>query len=282
MNQGLHYDMPTADYYADRCPQPSLTQSIAKLLLAKSPAHARLAHPKLNPGMVMSDETKYDIGHIAHRLVLGRGRELCVIDHDDWRTKAAREIREEAAAMGKLAVLAKDFALGEKIKDRAFAQLADRGHLTDWARPNRPAEVVAIAQAGPIWLRTMIDWLPTLTSVWDYKTTAKSAHPEECWRFLVDAGWPIQAAMHERILNLINPDNAGRRVHRFIVQENYEPYALSVVRLTETHLSIGRAQLARAEDIWTQCMAANHWPAYSFLDQTPEYPGWALTRELTE
>jgi hypothetical protein len=43
-------------------------------------------------------------------------------------------------------------------------------------------------------------------------------------------GWDIQAAMHERALDVLDPDNAGRRKHFYINQENEPPYALTVVR----------------------------------------------------
>lgn len=106
LRPGIHLDIAAADYFADPCPSPSFTQSIGKLLIDRSPAHARLAHPRLNPDFDPDDATKYDIGNIAHRLLIGRGKELAVIEADDWRTKAAKEAREQAAAEGKLGVLA--------------------------------------------------------------------------------------------------------------------------------------------------------------------------------
>ncbi len=86
--------------------------------------------------------------------------------------------------------------------------------------------------------------------------------------------------MHERILNLLDPENAGRREHRFVVQENYEPYALQVVRLTEAHMTIGRVQIARAEAIWARCMATDTWPAYPIEDVSPEYPAWKMNEVM--
>lgn len=290
---GLHYNISSADYFADPCPEPSLTQSIAKLIL-RSPAHARQAHPRLNPDQPERDGRKYDVGNIAHRLLLGRGRELEIIPGYDWVAdrKAKSELREDALSRGKLAVLSRDYETGHAMTEAAFkALIMDRPYAQDWdtddVDPPR-AEVVAITDMAwqhtdrphhLIWLRCMIDWLPSLTRIWDYKTTSASASPDAVSRFLPD--WCIQAAMHERILNLIDPDNAGRREHRFVVQENYEPYALTVVRLTETHMTMGRAQIARAEATWARCMATNEWPAYPLEDASPEFPGWAV-RSVTD
>lgn len=283
---GLHYNIPDEVYRADPCPEPSLTQSIAKTLLSRSPAHAKY--------MRQEPTTKYDIGIIAHRLILGRGRELEVLpsDIEDWRTKDARQSREGARAAGKLAVLAKDYDTAHDMRLEAIQQLVERGYGDDWSPERECGEVVAIASCDidnpgsyvsdfpqfRYWLRALIDWLPSLARPWDYKTTSASAAPDAIHRLLPD--WCIQAAMHERILNLIDPDNTGRREHRFVVQENYEPYALTVVRLTEAHMHIGRAQVARAEAKWARCVATGEWPAYPLEDATPEYPVWAMNRVM--
>src|SRR5258708_1607489 len=104
---GLHYDVPDDIYRRDPCAEPSLTQSAAKILLQWTPAHLKY--------MRQEPTTKYDIGQIAHRLILGRGRELKVLPSEigDWRTKDARSARENASAAGKLAVLAKDYDTGQ-------------------------------------------------------------------------------------------------------------------------------------------------------------------------
>ena len=100
---GIYTDFPVDQYRADPCPQPSLTQSIAKVILDHSPLHAWHAHPRLNPRFVQDEEKKFDIGNTAHALLIGRGKSIAVIDADDWRTKAAKEAREAAAfAKGKI------------------------------------------------------------------------------------------------------------------------------------------------------------------------------------
>src|SRR6266487_3828456 len=118
---GLYPDMPVEDYFADPCPAPSFTQSLAKLLLEKSPLHAWYAHPRLNPDFRPDDDTSYDVGNIAHNLLIGRGKQIVVLDEqfEDWRTKEARRLREEAAALGGLAVLSRKFKLAAKMVDAA-------------------------------------------------------------------------------------------------------------------------------------------------------------------
>jgi hypothetical protein len=91
---GIYRGVSSADYFADPCPTPSLTQSLIKILIERSPEHAWTASPRLNPQFEYDDDTKFDIGNVAHRLVLGRGKEIEVVDFPDWRKKEAQEARE--------------------------------------------------------------------------------------------------------------------------------------------------------------------------------------------
>lgn len=280
---GLYLEMETGAYYSDPCPVPSLTQSIAKILLDHSPAHARLAHPRLNPDFAAADPKKYDIGNIAHALLLGRGKSLVVIDGDDWVAdrKAKSEAREAAAAAGKLAVLSRDFDIGHAMAAAARRQLEERGFGGAWEDAIGDAEVVIAWSEGPIWFRSMIDWLPVdRREVWDYKTTGASAAPHVLAKKVADDGWDIQAAMHERGLNALFPQDAGRRQHLFVCQENFPPYALTVVRLPEAALTMGRKKLAVATSLWARSLIDDDWPAYPAETLVPEYPDYAERRWL--
>jgi hypothetical protein len=172
-----YYDMTAADYFGDPCPTPSFTQSLAKLIIAKSPWHAMAAHPRLAPEFKREDPTKFDIGNIAHAILLGRGKLIVTVDADDWRTKAAKQAREAAAAEGKLAVLSRQYDLAGDMVRAARLQLAGRfdlGNLFD----DGASEVVLAWQEDGIWLRTMIDFLSNdRRRVVDYKTTIASAAP---------------------------------------------------------------------------------------------------------
>jgi hypothetical protein len=106
---GLYFNVSEADYRADPCPSPSLTQSLAKILLAQSPRHAWMAHPRLNPGWAPDDDTKFDVGNCAHSILLGRGKEIEVLDFENWMSKDAKRLRAEALANGRSAVLLHQF-----------------------------------------------------------------------------------------------------------------------------------------------------------------------------
>ncbi len=279
LRPGIHLDIAAADYFADPCPSPSFTQSIGKLLIDRSPAHARLAHPRLNPDFDPDDATKYDIGNIAHRLLIGRGKELAVIEADDWRTKAAKEAREQAAAEGKLGVLAKHYETGLAMEKAARTQLIERGHA-DAFREGHGEVVLVWQEPAGFYCRTMIDWMESLALCWDYKTTSTSAAPQAVSNRLFDGGWDIQAAMHERGLDALDPENRGRRRFRYVLQEAEPPYALTVSEITEAVLTMGRRRLEYAMALWNECLTRNSWPGYPRELLRPEYPSFAETKWL--
>jgi hypothetical protein len=111
-----------------------------------------------------------------------------------------------------------------------------------------------------------------------------SCAPHKLAVMMTDAGWDIQAAMHDRGLDVLDPENAGLRRHLFIAQEQEEPYALSVVEITPDVMTMGRKKLQHAIDIWCSCMRNNIWPGYPAEIQRPEYPSFAeaqwLDREI--
>ena len=102
------YDIPAAEYHADPCVEPSLSASVANVLLQKSPAHARLAQPRLYPGYEPEESDRFDLGTAAHALLLERDDSNIVwVAHNDWRTAAARTARIDARAQGKLPILSR-------------------------------------------------------------------------------------------------------------------------------------------------------------------------------
>jgi hypothetical protein len=268
---GIYFDITAVDYHADPCPAPSFTQSIGKVLLEKSPAHARLIHPRLCPPPVTADDDvpeKYvaaqAIGDAAHALLIGRGKAVAVGDYDGWRSKEAKAFREEALAAGKVAITAKHMARAWAMVGAASAQLGHADHDWFFSQAVGAGEVVVAWQEDDIWLRTMVDWMNVQTKsvIVDYKTSSLSCAPHAVEDRPSVMSWDLQAAMHERGLDAVDPDNAGRRKHFYVNQENEPPYALTVVQIGEADLTMGRKKLAMAIDIWSRCMATNTWPAY--------------------
>lgn len=284
MKPGIYREFDVNVYHDDPCEQPSLSQSLAKILIDRSPLHAAVAHPRLTVQEADDEEAeKYvkakAIGDAAHALMIGRGKTLAVADFDSWRSDKAKALRADAEAAGKTPILAKHMRQAERIVERARQQLA--GHEEGGCFETGAGEVALIWQEGPIHFRCLVDWLhDDLSTADDYKTSGMSVAEHVIGKLASDAGWHIQAAMIERGLDALDPDNAGRRRFRFIAQEQDAPHALNVMVMTEHWLTMGRKQLQHAVDLWSQCIRTGKWPGYAPYAVMPEFPGWKETNWL--
>ncbi len=165
-------------------------------------------------------------------------------------------------------------AAREQLEDRKLGYLFSDGGQ---------AEVCAVWQEGDIWLRQLIDWLSLRVGSGifaDYKTTDMSVAPHLLGRQMVTAGWPIQAAMGERALDVLDPGSKGKRHYLFVVQETEKPYCLNVVEIGPDPLTMGAKMLDRGVEQWRACMKADRWPGYPAEIVTPELPGWFEAQEL--
>ncbi len=281
---GIHLDIASADYFADPCESPSLTQSIASVLLDRSPRHAALRHPRLNPAWEPYEDTKFNIGNAAHKLLIGRGKELVIVEADDWRTKDAKAARDEAHEAGKVAILAHQHDTAE---DMAMAFRENIATVPDCVMAFDPhggghGEVVIIAEYDGVILRSMVDWMRDTTHLDDLKTTGKSASPDNVPYVMADGEWALQAAIQERILDVIDPSGQGRRHHFFYLQENEDPYEVTVSELPEATLTKGRLMLDKAIAVWRDCMANNRWPGYPRIIHRPTYPAYMEARLIEQ
>ena len=280
---GIYRDISEADYRADPCPTPSLTQSLCKILIERSPRHAWVECPRLNPNFEPDDDTKFDIGNVAHRLILGRGKEIKVAHFADWRKKEAQELREAAADRGCIAVLAHQFEQATEMVAAAWSQL--KHHEDHDAFTGGSGEVMIAWEEDGVWFRSLIDWLhDDLRMVDDYKTSAMSMAPHVIGLRAETAGWHIQAAFIERGLDLLDPDGAGRRRYRFIAQETDKPFALTSMHIDEHWMTMGRKKVAVGTSLWRNAVETSQWHGYPNRAIVPEYPGFRekvwLEREL--
>lgn len=292
---GIFPDFPSADYFADPCPVPSLTQSLAKVLIEHSALHARCECPRFaEPDEADDDAEKYEkakaIGNAAHMALIGRGKDIAIGEFDSWRSDVAKKFRAAAEAAGQTPILTKHMNVAHKMVLAARLQIIAHANALDepalhQAFKEGSGEVVAAALIDGIWMRSLIDWMVNPRLVFDYKSTAMSVAPHGIDNLMANAGWPIQAATQERILDVIDPEGAGRRRFFFIAQENWKPFALTVHEMPEATMTMGRKQVAYAEDCWREAVLRNNWQGYPIAINRPQYPGYKetqwLTREIT-
>jgi hypothetical protein len=279
LDVGIHDGIAAEAYHADPCEQPSLTSTIARILMSDSPLHAWTTHPRLNPAFENKEAGHFDIGTAAHGLLLEGEANVEVVDADSWRTKAAQERRDAAYAAGKQPLLTHQWIELERMVQAAAKQLeavdADpvifgSGH----------AEQTLIWHEDGVTCRARLDWLhDTYFAIDDYKTTGRSANPDGFSRTLFNIGYDIQAAFYLRGLEALTGVTAD---WRWVVQETEPPYALSVVGMTPAALEIANAKVDRAISKWRRCLTTGRWPGYPTDICYAELPGWAEAKWLEQ
>jgi hypothetical protein len=259
-------NLSQADYYADMLGDgapPSLSASIAKLLVDKSPAHARGAHPRLR---LPTDKKAEDVspsksvGTLIHRLVLGAGGDIVVIESDDYRTKTARELRDTALAKRQIPVLIGDYEEAKAAADAIKSHSADLGIVL-----NGESEVAArwtetASDGTVVYCKGMFDHLwEDKCQIVDLKTT-RTAEPDAIARDVATYGYAIQQAAYESALRNVGRGNAPTNFI-FLFAETEPPYIVTIAQLCGQLRDLGERQWRYAIDAFALCLNRNEWPA---------------------
>ncbi|MGD3153885.1 PD-(D/E)XK nuclease-like domain-containing protein [Tsukamurella tyrosinosolvens] len=253
---GLHFDIPEAEYHAH---PGSLSSTGAKLLATRTPAEFR--HNQLNG---RAPKKVFDLGTLVHKIVLGAGATIVTVDAADWRTKAAKEERDQAYADGKTPVLERDWQRAERMADA----LSLSKTATDLLSVGAPE--VSMLGTDPetgVRLRGRLDWLRP-DAVVDFKTAA-DASPHAFARAAGDFGYYQQDPFYRDLLNLL-----GSPVDDFIfiVQSTEPPHLVSVNRLTHDDVVDGRTANRRAITTYAICTDTGNWPGYGDQINTISVP----------
>jgi hypothetical protein len=253
------YEMSDAKYHADPVPGGSLSSTGARRLLPPS-CPALYRHAADNPPEA---KTTFDFGHAAHKLVLGAGADLVVVNADDWRTKAAREQQDLARFEGKTPILEGDMGVVTDMAD-AIRQKPLAAALFDPERGKPEQSLFWTDAETGICRRARLDWLPDPSDsgrmiLADYKTS-RSAEPAAFSKSCGSYGYHQQAAWYmDAVKALVLAEDVA---FVFVVQEKTAPYLVTVCELDETALRIGRELNRRAIEVFAECQSANTWPGY--------------------
>ena len=275
------YRMPAELYHADPAPEPSLSSSIAKLLVERSPEHAFHAHPRLSGPQEESDPTRpKEIGTAAHKLLLDHGRDLVVVEAEAWTTKDAKAERAAAYAAGHCPILRPDLDKAEGIAGRALDRLAKIPGCEGFR--SAPSEIVAIARdRSGAWLRIMMDRVEITDQgaiIWDVKTGEQAAAPQGLGRRIEGMAMEVQAAFYVHVLGLLLPRLQGRILFRWAFIENDPPHAATVAEADAAGLHVGERKVALALHRWTASLRRGAWPGYPAQIIRAEYPEWAARK----
>lgn len=256
------YDIDAELYHSDPIPGGSLSSTGARTLVSQCPAkfwHS-LHHPE-------PYKAAFDFGTAAHKVVLGEGPELVLVDAPRWDTNVVKARVAEIRAAGNIPLKRPDL---ERVHDMATV-LSRSDEAADLLAPGSGvAERSLFWKAGNVWCRARVDWLRPDDFV-DYKS-CRSAHPDAIQKAVLDHGYHVQDYWYRRgaiALDLISP----RAPSHFIFQEKEPPYVVTVARLDLWH-PIAYQASERALFLYESCRAANQWPAYTTETTYISPPAW--------
>lgn len=266
---GIYPSFPESVYHADPCPEPSLSSSIAKTIVDRSPAHAKQEHVRLTPREPEKPSRDRDMGSAAHALVFG-GAEIDITEADGWTKKADQQHRAECYAAGKIPLITADYERAKAMAD------AVRPIIIDLLGDDFLPEAVIAWREGSAWCRTMLDGLARDLTRWvDLKTSGAGCGPDEVSRRFFNESHDIQAGFQSRGLDALDPKGKGRRKGWFVYVENDPPHGVTVLDLTEGVMQFGRRKARVGIEMWRGCMSTGKWPSYPAQHVTAEMPVWS-------
>ena len=254
--------MPEADYFAMT---EHASSSVLRGLAKRTPAEVRydLDHPKTKP--------EYDWGTAVHTALLGTGANIVPVEHDSWRTNAAKDEAAQARAMGWVPLLRKDFDAVQVATD------AVRTHPLAGALLSAPghSERVWLWERDGVKARAMVDRETVLggTPVFvDLKTTGKCAC-ETCWaKTVTDLGYDQQA---DHYLSGAAALGVVGVAWLWVVVHADPPHLVAVHGLSDAFAERGHRRNAAALDVWRRCLDTGEWPGHPVEITYPEPPRWA-------
>jgi hypothetical protein len=270
-------DLTAEQYHADKT---SVSSTGLRALLDPG-CPAQFKHDRDNP---QAAKREFDLGHAAHRMILGIGEEIVVTEWDDWRTKAAREERDAIRHDGGVPLL---FHEGEQVQAMADAirKHADAGPLF--------APGVGVAERSIFWthketsvrVRVRPDWLilrQDLAVIVDLKTTT-DASPVACSKAIANYAYHQQGALYvDGVYAAYDPADVR---FFFVFQSKKAPYLVTVRELKDQDQDIGRARNERALRIYAECESTGVWPDWTGpVDTIPQIgmPTWDTLRQAEE
>ena len=260
---GLKAGISDTDYHADRT---TLSSTGARKILA---CPARFKHEQDHPP---APKRAWDFGKLAHRLVLGEGSPIQVVEADNWLSKAAKEQRDQAYANNVVPVLRAEYEAACQMRDSVMAHptaggifAAGTAELSGYWR-DEPTDVK---------LKFRPDFMTTVGGVpWcvDLKSTV-SAKPDDFARSIAKFSYHAQAAWYLRGLK----EGYGIDARFiFVAVEKTAPYPVSVIELDYEAIIEGDRLNREAIDLYAECVKTNTWPAYGDDIVLLNLPAWAL------
>lgn len=245
------YDMPAEDYFANPAFGSTSIRHLSDPEISLQEVKYLLGHDEHKPA--------YDVGTLAHALILEGSLDHLVerIPYDNYRTKAAREAREEAYNADMIPVNQSEEAdmLGsiEAMRDAVFAHPIAAELLT-----GHDPEVSIFWEQSGVPMKARIDALHEREGIAVDLKTVRSARPNDFRKQISDLGYYIQA---KHYLNGLKQVTGKDYEWYFVAAGKTDPYVVSVHRIADVALDEAQTRIEHAIDRYKQALE-HGWAGY--------------------
>ncbi len=266
---GVH-QISADEYHADRT---SLSSTGARKLLPPScPAKFKWDLDHEPP-----PRKTFEIGTAAHKMVLGEGPELVLVDAVRWDSTAVKAevaaIRAEGGVPLKPAEMDAVQAMAKALREHPLAAA-----LFDPERGRPEQSLFWRDKATGVNCRSRLDWLPETDGgrilVADYKS-AVNASTDAFERAVKDYRYDQQDEMYSDGIRQLGIAEDVQFL--FVVQEKTPPYLINVIQLSPMWLLMAEDRNKRAREIYKHCTETGNWPGYSTDVEIVSPPAWLET-----
>jgi len=200
-------------------------------------------------------------------MLLGGAEAIQFVSADDWKTKAARNARDDARNSGKIPMLAH-----EEDPLKAMVKIA-KPVLESFGAGD--VEQTMIWRDGKAWGRARPDWLAAdRKMIIDYKTATNADPAVWIRKVLNQSNYDLQAAWYLRGLEML--EGVAERDFLFLVQEIKPPYCCSVIGAGPDRINLSQRKIEAGVRIWTQCIESETWPGYDTRTHWADLPDYML------
>lgn len=270
MTVSIQKNMPEADYHAAK----ALSASGAWTLASECPA-LYWAFSPLNPASLPQDDANgpMDVGTALHLAVLEPkqlAKRAVVVDVENWRTKEARQRREEARMYGQVALLAKDRDLIDELAHALWGNSFVRDMLD-----GADTEVSYFWDSRGVACKARADIIAKDgRRIGDLKAS-KSAAPEFFQHRAFNAGHFLRSVWYAAGWEVASGNRAD---YHYIVVSTDPPHLVTVAKLDDRATAWGEQMVGRALTLFRECRKRNVWPPYCPEPVTLSLPSWSEFR----
>jgi len=282
------YDLTSEQYHNPAITGEWMSNSDGRELTKMAPAQFKYNR---DHGIRKTSDA-FDLGHLAHTRLLGKGEQFHVFDTPklDGRTaggKAQAREATDARAEGLIPVYADQWdqvtAMIDAINDdpEAHALLRQPGRRETclfWRE-----QITVDGNPVTVQRRAMIDLIPDMPDnprapieIVDYKTAADATPSEDMRKKIFDYGYHRQLSTYRAAIRAL----FGRHAEvTFVFQDTRPPYLPAIIELDTPAQMIGDHQNGEALEIWARCQTSGVWPGHTRT--TLGVPAW-IERQYEE